>query len=383
MERPVTGCLSSFSTIVKEQILYLRNVHPGWGPGTIWEELKLDKRFENHKIPKPSSIALFLKSKGLTKKYDKHVPIPNTELQSAQHAHHIWQIDGQGAFPIEGIGRIHLINIKDVFSRTYCGSIPNAAGLRSGSPSGTHYQHALRAAFCEFGLPKRIQCDHASVFYENKGKSPYPTRFHLWLISLGIPLTFSRSNTPTDQGVVERTHQTIFNQAVKGTTLESIISLHSYCNERRQLLNEVLPCSTLGGIAPLKAFPNARFSGKSYYPQLEAQMIDLKRIYQFLAKGKWYRKAGKTKTIHLGGQWYYLKDAPKQSVLQISFNEETKLLVFRDVKEQIIDQQPIKGISKEILMGKDFFEATLPPFQLKLPLTWEDHLISTTFLDST
>lgn len=381
MGRPQKGCLSSFSSIITNQILCLRAAHPGWGAKTIWSELNLNKRFKTLDIPKPSTIALFLKSKGLTKEYEKNIPLPDSQLHRANYSHHIWQIDGQGATLVEGIGKVHLINTKDVFSRTYCGSIPYLAGLHSGSPSGTSYQHALRVAFCEFGIPNTIQTDHASVFYENKGKSPFPTRFHLWLISLGIPLIFSRKSTPTDQGVVERAHQTITKQVIDGSSFDALLSLHTYCDKRRKLLNEVLPCSTIGDIAPLKAFPNARHSGRIYHPHLERQLVDLNRVFQFLDKGKWYRKAGKTKTVHLGGQWYYVKHAKMHSLLHIEFNADKKLMVFRDVNEQVVDEQPIKGISPEFLIGESFFDATLPGFQLQIPFIWENHLLSTTFLD--
>lgn len=383
MGRPEQGCLSSFSPTIAYQILSMRTKHPGWGPKTIWTELKLDKRLTDVQIPKPSTIALFLKVKGLVKKYEKNIPLPNSQLHSAKYPHHIWQIDGQGVTFIEGVGKVHLINTKDVFSKTYCGSFPQHASLYSGSPSGTSYQYALRAAFCEFGLPNTIQTDHASVFYENKGKSPFPTRFHLWLISLGISLIFSRKNTPTDQGIVERAHQTITNQVIKGNSFDSILSLHSYCDKRRKQLNEHLPCSTIGKMPPLKAFPKARYSNRPYSPLAEEQMIDLNRVYQFLAKGKWIRKAGKNKTMHLGGQWYYIKKAETSSILHIEFNAEKKLLVFRDVNEQLVEMQPIKGISPEILMGESFFEANMPHYQLKIPFDWENHLLSTTFLDST
>jgi len=382
MGRPKKGCLSSFLPIVRERIISVRKAHPGWGADSIWTELQSDTALKGIILPRPNTIALFLKSKGLVKKYEKNVPLPESQLHPASYAHHIWQIDGQGATTVEGIGKVHLINTKDVFSKTYCGSVPKYAGLHSGAPSGDMYQHALRIAFCEFGMPSKIQTDHASVFYENKGKSPFPIRFHLWLISLGIPLIFSRKNMPTDQAIVERSHQTLTNQVIKGSAFESIIALHSYCNARRSMLNEVLPCKTIGGIAPLKAFPKARFSGKAYHPHLENQIIDLERVYQYLSKGKWFRKAGKNRALHLGGQHYYIKAAKKESLVQIQFDLEQKLLVFRDINEHFLGKQPIKELSIEILMGASFFDATLPDFQLKLPFDWEDHLISTTFLNS-
>lgn len=380
MGRPSTGCLSSFPKIITDKILSIRKQHSDWGPKTIW--LELTKTKVNKKdIPKPSTIAKFLNNRGLVKKYEKHVALPGSKLHPAKYPHHIWQTDGQGATTVEGIGKVHLINTKDVHSKVYCGSVPFYAGLHSGSPSSTNYQQALRIAFCEFGMPYVLQTDHASVFFESKGKSPFPTRFHLWLVGLGISLVLSRKGKPTDQGIVERSHQTITKQVIKGNSFDTLLDLHQYCDTRREVLNEELPCSTIGNKAPLKAFPKAKFSGRPYHALLEAKMISLDKIYQFLAKGKWYRKVSKNKTLHLGGQYYYSKTFQKESMVQIHFEADSKLLVFRDVNEQIVNKQPIKGISIETLMGHSFFEATLPDFQLKLPLVWDDQLVSTTLVD--
>ncbi len=385
MGRPKSGCLSSFSELVKEKILAIRRSHSGWGPRTIWIELNKDKRLDTVSIPKPSTIAKFLKTHGLVKKYEKHVSLPDSALHKAEYPHHIWQIDGQGAIEVDGIGKVHMLNTKDVFSKVYCGSIPIDAGLHSGSPSGTNYQQALRIAFCEFGMPKTLQTDHASVFFENKGKSPFPTRFHLWLVSLGISLIFSRKATPTDQAIVERAHQTLTNQVIKGNRFESLLKLHEYSDQRRAMLNEVIPCSNIGfgDQSPLTVYPTAKFSGRVYHPNQERALMDIHRVYEFLSKGKWYRKVSKNKTINLGGYSYYIPFVKKKPLVQIHFDSKSKLLIFCDVDQYMLGSMPIKGLSIERLIGSSFYEASIPNFQLRLPRIWEDHLISTTLVNST
>ena len=84
--RPKKGCLSSFSTIVRERILSIREAHSGWGARSIWTEMHSDKSLRNLSIPKPSTIALFLKHKGLVKKYERNVPLPNSQLHPATYA---------------------------------------------------------------------------------------------------------------------------------------------------------------------------------------------------------------------------------------------------------------------------------------------------------
>lgn len=382
MGRPQKGCLSSFDSLIIDQIMKLRGSNPGWGAKTIYAELIEDKRFSSLKLPRASTISLFLKNKGLVRDYEKHVPIPGTTIQVAKFPHHIWQIDGQGATTVDGLGRINLINTKDVFSKTYCGSLPLMASSHNGSPSSSEYQHALRLAFTEFGMPSIIQTDHAAVFFENKGKSPFPTRFHLWLISLGIDLMFSRKFRPTDQAIVERSHKTLEAQILKGKSFNTIHELHKHCDHRRYKLNQVIPSSSTENLPPLDAFPQAWHSNKSYRPETEKTRIDLDRVYKFLSQGQWYRKAGKTKTISLGGQWYYLKHVEPHTKVRVSFCYKTRQVVFRNVKEQIIGEQGLKGISIKYLMGEPFFNTFTPNFQLQLPYDQETLLISTTFLDT-
>lgn len=156
----------------------------------------------------------------MTKKYERHVELPYSSRYAAKMVHEIWQIDAQGANDIPDLGRINFINIKDCYSRVYCGSMPIQSRSHNGSPSASDYQFSLRVAFSEFGLARKIQTDHAGVFHENKGKSPFPTMFHLWLVSLGIDLIFSRKYRPTDQAYIERMHQTIENQTIKTPSIK-------------------------------------------------------------------------------------------------------------------------------------------------------------------
>jgi len=57
------------------------------------------------------------------------------------------------------------------------------------------------------------------------------------------------------------------------------------------------------------------------------------------------------KTVSVGGQKYYLKEAKPLSHLQIKFCNRTKKLIFRDANELVVDQQPIKNLMVENLMG--------------------------------
>ena len=276
-----------------------------------------------------------------------------------------------------------MLNIKDVFSTIYVSSFPAKMKSMQGHPNTSDYQTAMRLGFMHYGLPRRLQSDHASVFYDNKSKSPFPTLFCLWLISLDIEPCFSRFNQPTDQAHVERAHQTVFDQVLRGQAdYESWDHLFEWCEKRRSRLNEVIPSTATDNLPPLEKYPKAKHSGRFYQPHLESQLIDMKKVFSFLAKGKWYRKVASSRTVCLGGQVYYVSGAKPRQQLQITFCNRKKCLLFQNDKEHVIAEASPKGITRETLMGDLEPYARFPAFQLELPLNWKAQKVSTTFSDS-
>src|SRR6266704_5442423 len=93
MGRPATGPLSSFPNELKEAILHLRTLHPGWGPNTLLAALKMDAYWCDQPLPSRTQIARLLKQAGLTRRYQPHhdlIQPPRTQLTSA---HQEWQMD--------------------------------------------------------------------------------------------------------------------------------------------------------------------------------------------------------------------------------------------------------------------------------------------------
>lgn len=384
MGRPIVGSMGSFPESLRKAISDLRDKEKGWGADTILSELQLDKRWIDTKLPSRSSLASFLKQEGFTKVYEPHSPVPVPVCQKAKRSHSLWQVDGQGNVNVSGVGAIAMLNIKDVYSSVYVCNLPTRMKSMTSHPNTCDYQTAMRFGFIQHGLPHMLQSDHASVFYENSSKSPFPTRFCLWLIGLGIQPCFSRVHRPTDQGKVERAHQTFSRQVLsrKGG-FKNWEDLLYVCQQRRQRLNEHIPSSATDNVPPLKKYPKARHSGRFYHPEQEAQMINMQRIYAFLAKGKWFRKVARNKTVSLGSKVYYIPGAKYQQQLVITFNNHKKLLIFQNDKEQIIYQAPVKDLYPELLMGNlEQFER-LPALQLELPFDWNAQKINTTFSDFT
>lgn len=302
--RPATGVISTFPAAVGQTLRAWRTDHPGWGPKTL--RTQLQSHFADPPLPSQASIALWLKQEGLTRSYQKHSPLPPLPALAAQAPHQLWQMDARGYQYMPEVGVIALINLSDIFSRVKLLSYPCYLGQQRASrhPTTEDYQVVLRLAFTEWGLPDRLATDHDSVFYDNLSPSPFPTRLHLWLVALGVELTFARMHRPTDQAIIERSHQTWYQQVVEGQQLSGWQALYDALKRRRDFLNHQLPCATLGERAPLAAHPGARLARRPYRPEWETELLDVSRVFSYLSQGRWFRLVSSAGTVAVGGQIY-------------------------------------------------------------------------------
>jgi transposase InsO family protein len=295
MGRPTTGPLSTFPKELKETILHLRKLHPGWGPNTLLAALTTDARWRDQPLPSRACIARLLKQAGLTRRYQPHHDLIQPPRFPLDTPHQEWQMDAQGIMRVEGVGKVSLINLVDVVSRLKAESYPS---LETTNPALPDYQLALRRAFLTYGLPEALTLDHGTVFYENTTPSPFPTRLHLWLLALGVQVRFTHKRCPTDHAIIERTHQTMTAQALLGQTYPSPAALWAGLDERRQVLNRHLPSRALAHQAPLEAYPHAIHSGRSYRPEWEEELLSLEKVCSYLAQGRWFRSVGSNGIFH-------------------------------------------------------------------------------------
>lgn len=374
MGRPKKGTLSSYPKPTVNALKKIRQDHEGWGTPSILLELEEVHGYSASELPSISSVNLYLREQGLTKSYETHGKFPLEKAKITIAVHALWELDAQGATPVEGIGHTSIINMKDSRSVKYCMAFPVPVRHQRCQPATIHYHWACRLAFEESGLPTALQMDKDSVFFENTTKSPYPTRLHLWWVGLGIKVYFIKVPPPMKQAKVERSHQTIDRQVLWGQKYECWKQLFQQANKRRKRLNEKLPCRSLGNKPPLEVYPKAVHSERHFAVEQEYQLFDLNRIYDLLAKGVWYRKISKVKTLSLGGHIYYLKKAIPYSQIKITFSKKTKLFIFRNDKELLLAKLTPKGLSQKEIIGASTKELKSMKFKLK---TYRDFPLKT------
>lgn len=373
MGRPRQGELSTFPAEIRGVLRQWRQAHPGWGPDTLYAELGRAERFEGQRLPSPASIGRFLRAQDLSRPYERHRELPASRRLKADEPHAVWEMDARGHSLVPEVGVVSLINLNDRFSRVRLMSYPCWLGQQRAQrqPTTEDYQVALRLTFTDWGLPQHLQVDHDSVFYDNASASPFPTRLHLWLLALGVNLTFGQPNQPTDQGCTERSHQLWNSQVLLGQYFETWQTLYLALRQRRHFLNYHLPCASLAGRPPLVAYPHAAYSSRPYRPEWEAQLLDLERVDTYLAQGRWFRLVSGNATFSLGGQVYYIGQPYIGQQLDLSFNADDRLLVCRNDTGQILKRFPLRGLCVHSLLGELEPFLTLPAFQLALPFSWD------------
>jgi transposase InsO family protein len=368
MGRPPTGPMSTFPSALRDAIVQMRRAHPGWGPDTLLAELRVDEHWQDTPLPSRSRIAALLKATKLTRRYQRHSDLPEPKPLPEGRPHDEWELDAQGTMPVDGVGNVSLITIIDIVSRLKVESYPC---LDTTNPPLEAYQLMLRRAFLTTGLPRRISFDHGTVFYDNTSPSPFPTRLHLWLLALGIDVCFTRKRCPTDHAKIERTHQTMTLQVLLGQHWPNQTALWAGLDARRTMLNQHIPSRVLHGQAPLQAYPTAGHSGRSYRPECELELLDLKRVYQYLASCRWFRHVKSNGRFAIGGYEYYLSTALRGRTIELHFDPIQGCFIGQPEGSDTTITLAPQGLSKTQLMGELAAQLALPTYQLALPFTHE------------
>ena len=363
--RPASGALSSFDPLIAKAVKALREAQPGWGPTTLRVELGKAPHLATLRLPSRARIAAFLQEERLTRPYAHHTELEQPASQSVIAPHEEWEMDAQGVQMVAGVGAVSVINIADSYSRLRIASW----GCVGRSKAGTEeYQLACRCGFLRYGLPLRMSLDHDTVFYDSNNPSPFPSRFHLWLLALGIEVRFITQPPPNEHAVIERTHTLLTLQALQ-QTFTTPAQMQAALDERCAFLNTEYPSRTWHGQAPLVAHPQAQQSARSYTPETENDALDLQRIYAYLARHHWFRQVSVQGQFTLGGERYGLGNAWVGQPIEITFDAMTAEFVCTSADGQRNQRVTSKGLTKAELMGELPPWDNLPAYQRRLPFT--------------
>ena len=125
---------------------------------------------------------------------------------------------------------------------------------------------------------------------------------------------------------------------------------------------------TLDRQIPLLAYPSAVHSQRPYQPAWEHEMLQLERIYSYLASGRWFRRTNKGGHFSIGGHFYRTCWRWHSQTVEITFDAQTvSLICTLEGGTEPPMRVPLQGLSVAELMGELSVFQRLPDFQLSLP----------------
>ena len=173
---------------------------------------------------------------------------------------------------------------------------------------------------------------------------------------------------------MERCHRTLHDYAIVGSEHADLAELQHILDEAVHELNYELPSRAEGcaGRPPVVAHPELCQPRRSFRPECELALFDLKRVDAYLATFTWQRKVGKTGQITLGGrhQRYSVGRRYARQQVLVRFDPTDRHFIFYDpnASEEEIGRRPARDLDVSDLTGLAVWPSSLGLQQLPLPL---------------
>jgi len=246
--RPHSSPNQTDAAIVR-QIVDLRLAHPRWGPAILLD--LLHERHPGADLPSVPTAARILARHGLVRPRRRHRRAhPGHVKTVAQGPNDIWGADYKGQFRLKSGDYRFPLTVSDLASRYVLG-VDAHPGI-----SLERTQQHFRRLFEAYGLPNRIRTDNGVPFASSAlGRL---SQLSVWFIKLGIYPELIEPGKPQQNGVHERMHRTLKQEATIPLA-SSLRAQQRKFDEFRQEFNHIRPHQGLGMKRPAQVYrPSAR-----------------------------------------------------------------------------------------------------------------------------
>lgn len=239
------GCPHKTGQEWEERIIVERLKHCSWGPKKIRE--LLFRKNGGGRVPVASTIGDILKRAGLVSKRRRRRrgTYYSGSLTEPGHPNHVWAVDYKGWFRTVDGRRCEPLTVSDLYSRY----VLEARALPDQSLEGA--RRVFEEIFEEYGKPEVIRSDNGKPF-ASRGAGGL-SRLSVWWVLLGIKPEFIVKGHPEQNGVHERMHLTLKNEAtVPGS--RTLIEQQGRFDIWRKEFNEYRPHEALGMNVPAQRY---------------------------------------------------------------------------------------------------------------------------------
>lgn len=189
---------------IVEELVKLRKAHPRWGPRKLLD--LMERRDPERHLPAISTAAHILSREGLVKPRRRYRRAhPGCPKNIPQGPNDIWGADYKGQFRLKNGNYCFPLTVSDLSSRYVLGC--DAHPAISLEKSFTHFRHLFET----YGMPNRIRTDNGVPFASNA--LARLSQLSVWFIKLGIYPELIEPGKPQQNGVHERMHRTLKQEA--------------------------------------------------------------------------------------------------------------------------------------------------------------------------
>jgi transposase InsO family protein len=240
---------------VEAAVITLRAEHSAWGGRKIAHVLRRDQQL----VVAPSTVTAILHRQGLISATASQAAQP---WQRFEHAapNDLWQMDFKGHFPARET-RCHPLTVLDDHSRY------NLVLRACADEQRPTVQAHLTEAFACYGLPWRINTDNGPP-WGHGGQGRY-TVLAVWLMRLGIELSYSRPAHPQTNGKDERFHRTLKAEVLWQPAFGTLAEIQGQFDRWRTIYNQVRPHEALAMQTPAQRYRVSARSLPSVLPPID------------------------------------------------------------------------------------------------------------------
>lgn len=289
------------SRAMETAITRLRHKHQAWGGRKLNQRL-VD--LGHDQVPAPSTITSILQRHDLL---DPQESPRHRAFQRFEQArpNDLWQMDFKGDFALAQ-GRCYPLTIVDDHSRfavTLQACARNTKDLT---------QSALIQTFCRYGLPTRISCDNGSPW--GSACRGHYTQLAIWLMRLGIAVSYARPHHPQTNGKDERFNRTLKAEVLRYQQASTLRQWQKHFDAWRYVYNNERPHEALQLQVPATRYQPSPREYPTRLPAIEYGPADIVRKVRHAGHIKYQGRE-----LHIGSAFYGLHVALRPTTTEGQF----------------------------------------------------------------
>ncbi len=250
LSRRPHSCPWQTDPVIVEELVTLRKAHPSWGSRKLLD--LMHRRHRSWQPPAPSTASLILARRGLVRSVRRHRRAhPGCPQTVARQPNQIWAADYKGQFRLKNGHDCFPLTVSDLASRYLlgCDAHPEISMERT-------IQH-FTCLFRTYGLPQRIRTDNGVPFASNA--LARLSQLSVWWIKLGIYPELIEPGEPQQNGVHERMHRTMKQEATVPPEASLRRQQDRFDQFRRQF-NDERPHEAIGMKRPTEVYQPSKRS---------------------------------------------------------------------------------------------------------------------------